>query len=215
MYYARFCSLSQNGPERCLLSDGELRVAVTIGRVRHKVKGNTLQSSDAAQETGFERLFQEYWGRIYAVLFRMLGDPDEAEDLALETFWKLSKDPPEDSEALNLGGWLYRVATRLGYNTLRSRRRRKQYEQAAGQAILESSQPPAPDLALELAEQRRRVRQVLAKMPSRQAQVLVLRHSGLTYAEIAAALDVSARSVGTLLARAERAFEEGWRKIGE
>jgi len=56
---------------------------------------------------------------------------------------------------------------------------------------------------------------VLAKMPSRQAQVLVLRHSGLTYAEIAAALDVSARSVGTLLARAERAFEEGWRKMGE
>jgi RNA polymerase sigma-70 factor (ECF subfamily) len=175
--------------------------------------------SDAAQEAGFERLFQEHWGRVVGVLFRLVGDPDEAEDLALETFWRLHCRPPAELEALNgepvpaeqrLGGWLYRVATRLGYNALRARRRRQRYEEEAGRLALEEDRPPTPDQALELAEQRQCVQRILAELPPRQAQVLVLRHSGLSYSEIAAALGVAAGSVGTLLARAERAFEQRW-----
>ena len=180
-------------------------MAVTIGHVRNRPKSN------AAQEAGFERLFQEHWGRVYGMLFRLVGDPDEAEDLALETFWRLHRRPPADDEALNLSGWLYRVATRLGYNALRASGRRQRYEQEAGRLALQDGLP-APDQEVELAEQRRRVRRILAAMPPRQAQVLVLRHSGLSYSEIAAALGVAAGSVGTLLARSERAFEERWRK---
>jgi RNA polymerase sigma-70 factor (ECF subfamily) len=45
-------------------------------------------------------------------------------------------------------------------------------------------------------------------MKPRSAQLLILRHSGLSYAEIASAIEVSPNSVGTLLARAEREFEE-------
>jgi RNA polymerase sigma-70 factor (ECF subfamily) len=157
--------------------------------------------SDAAQEAGFERLFQEHWGRVVGVLFRLVGDPDEAEDLALETFWRLHCRPPAELEALNgepvpaeqrLGGWLYRVATRLGYNALRARRRRQRYEEEAGRLALEEDRPPTPDQALELAEQRQCVQRILAELPPRQAQVLVLRHSGLSYSEIAAALGVAA-----------------------
>jgi RNA polymerase sigma-70 factor (ECF subfamily) len=47
---------------------------------------------------------------------------------------------------------------------------------------------------------------VLARLPERSAVLLVLRYSGLSYAEIASALDVRASSVGTLLRRAEEAF---------
>jgi DNA-directed RNA polymerase specialized sigma24 family protein len=36
----------------------------------------------------FEHIFHQYWERIYGVLFRLTGDPDEAEDLALETFYR-------------------------------------------------------------------------------------------------------------------------------
>ena len=70
----------------------------------------------------FETVFVEQWTRIYHVIFRLVGDKAEAEDLALETFWKLYRDPPSKGE--NLNGWLYRVAVNQGFNALRARKRR-------------------------------------------------------------------------------------------
>jgi RNA polymerase sigma-70 factor (ECF subfamily) len=52
------------------------------------------------------------------------------------------------------------------------------------------------------------VHAVLIAMKPSSAQILLLRHSGLSYAEVAAALDVSSGSVGTLLARAEKEFQQ-------
>jgi RNA polymerase sigma-70 factor (ECF subfamily) len=65
-----------------------------------------------------------------------------------------------------------------------------------------------PDLQAELlrAEERARVRAALARLSERQSQLLLLRHAGLAYTEIAAIVDVAPGSVGTLLARAKRAF---------
>jgi len=57
-------------------------------------------------------------------------------------------------------------------------------------------------------EERRRVREALARLPRKQAVALVLRHSGLSYAEVAAALDLSPGSVGTTVRRAESALRE-------
>ena len=58
--------------------------------------------------------------------------------------------------------------------------------------------------------ERQRVRRVLSQMKSRSAKILVLRHTGLSYAEIAAAIRVSPNSVGKLLSRAEKEFEDLW-----
>jgi RNA polymerase sigma-70 factor (ECF subfamily) len=174
----------------------------------------TSKADPISQEAAsFEALFQAHWPRVYGVLFRLTGDPDEAEDLALETFWRLHQRPPRGAE-LNVAGWLYRVATNLGYNALRAQKRRARYEQEAGILALEHRAPPDPASAVEQAQERQRVRQALARMRPRSAQLLVLRHSGLAYAEIAAALSLAAGSVGTLLARAEREFEACYQKTG-
>jgi RNA polymerase sigma-70 factor (ECF subfamily) len=57
-------------------------------------------------------------------------------------------------------------------------------------------------------DERRRVRAALARLPRRQAVALVLRHSGLSYAEVAAVLDLSPGSVGTTVRRAESALRK-------
>jgi RNA polymerase sigma factor (sigma-70 family) len=57
-------------------------------------------------------------------------------------------------------------------------------------------------------EERSRVRSALVRLPRRQAVALVLRHSGLSYAEVAAALDLSPASVGTTVRRAESALRK-------
>jgi RNA polymerase sigma factor (sigma-70 family) len=179
-------------------------MAVTIDHVGNK------KAQHVTEQTGdFERLFQENWNRVNEVLNRLVGDADEAQDLALETFWRLYNSPPRQVD--NVGGWLYRVALRLGYNALRAYKRRGRYELEAGKISLEdSSNDPAHEA--DLAEQRRRVRQVLAGMKPKSAEILVLRHSGFSYSEISAALGVPVSSVGTLLVRAEREFEKRYRQ---
>ncbi len=167
--------------------------------------------TERTADSQFERVFLEQYPRIVNILMRLVGERAEAEDLALETFWRLRCRPPDSRREHNLGGWLYRVATNLGLNALRARRRRAQYELAAGQALLEQHHPADPAEEYAAEEARGAVRQVLAHMDARQAQLLLLRHSGLSYEELAAALGISANSVGTLLARAEREFEKRYR----
>jgi RNA polymerase sigma-70 factor (ECF subfamily) len=164
--------------------------------------------------TDFESIFIEHWPRVYGLLLRLVGNPAEAEDLALETFQRLHDRPPADPN-LNLGGWLYRVATNLGLNALRAWKRRERYELEAGRWEAQSSPAPDPEEAAALAEDQRRVRRVLRAMDERQARLLLLRHSGLAYKELAAALGVSVNSIGTLLARAEREFERRYRELEE
>jgi RNA polymerase sigma-70 factor (ECF subfamily) len=161
--------------------------------------------------TQFDRLFLEHWQPICRVLMRLVGDPAEAQDLALETFWRLYERPPSDQPGAQIGGWLYRVATNLGLNALRARQRRTRHELQAGKQQIEA-QVSDPTQAIADEEGRARVRQVLSEMDQRQAQLLLLRYSGVSYQEIATALDVAPTSVGTLLARAEREFESRYRQ---
>lgn len=153
------------------------------------------------------------------MIYRIVGDPDEAEDLALEAFLKLhgKMDGSGGLKVLpmrsSFSGWLYRVATNLGLNALRARKRRTQYELEAGKISLEGSHPENPGVAVERAEERQRVRQILSQMKPRSAKILVLRHSGLSYKEIAAAIRVSPNSIGKLLSRAENDFERRYRAL--
>ena len=155
-------------------------------------------------ERSLEALFQEYYARVHAVLFQLVGDRDEADDLAAETFWKLWDHPPARDE--NVAGWLYRVATRLGYNALRASRRRSQYENLAGQVILAQEDENNPEMETERHQEHLQVRAALRRMQLREVQILILRHSGLSYKEIAEAVHVAPASVGKLLVRAEEKF---------
>ncbi len=177
-------------------------------------KSVSLNNTRHADAEPFDALFDQYYGVICGVLFRLTGDQAEAEDLAQETFLRLyrslydSEGQPRQ-ELDNAGGWLYRVATHLGYNALRAARRRLGHEQAA--AELESAQTIDPAEQVASIEQRQVVRQAMAELTSQQVQLLVLRHAGLSYKELAAVLGVAPASIGTLLARAERAFEARYR----
>lgn len=153
----------------------------------------------------FEIIFSEHWSRVYGVIFRLVGDKAEAEDLALETFWRLYRNPPSKRE--NVSGWLYRVGVNLGLNALRARKRRTRYEVEAGSQSYEIYPTTDPEVEIERAERRREIQAVLSRMKPRSAKLLVLRQSGLSYKELAAALKVRPSSVGKLLARAEDEFE--------
>lgn len=172
-------------------------------------KTQVARPASPPDDAAFEAAFLEHYPRVFGVLFRLVGDRAAAEDLTVETFWKLWRTPPPDY-GVGLGGWLYRVAVRLGYNALRAAQRRHQYEEQVGREALVTTPSLDPAHELDVKQEREQVRAILQQMPEREAQLLILRHSGLSYKEIAAALSLAPTSVGTLLARAEAEFERRW-----
>jgi RNA polymerase sigma-70 factor (ECF subfamily) len=203
-------NLSYNPLERCSIYErAKPMIRSPVALTAKQVEGSPTQDASAA----FEAIFQEHWPRVHAVVYRLVGDSDEAEDLALEAFWRLYRRPPALDDQTGLRSWLYRVATNLGFNALRARKRRRQYEEEAGNRLLANDPSWDPAVEIERAQERQRVRAALARLKPRSAQLLVLRHSGLSYAELATALDVAPGSIGTLLARAEQEFEEQLKRV--
>jgi len=170
-------------------------------------------SSDESLIAAFESLFHEYWAPIYRLLLRMVTDPFEAEDLALETFLRLYKHHPAPEAEFNTRGWLQRVAANLALQSIRSFKRREHYELNAGKDALEKTPQLHPPEILAEKEDRRYVRLALAQMNQRQAELLVLRYSGLAYKDIAEALNLAPTSIGPLLLRAEKEFEKQYRAL--
>jgi RNA polymerase sigma-70 factor, ECF subfamily len=153
----------------------------------------------------FDQFFKDNYARIVSAAYRLTGDSDEAEDLAVEAFWKLWQDPPRKNE--NLLGWLYRVVTNLGYNRFRANHRRTGYENKAQRSEWTLERKEDPEELVSLGQERAAVRTVLQSMPRRDVQILILRACGLSYKEVADSLQIAPGSVGTLIARAERRFE--------
>jgi RNA polymerase sigma-70 factor (ECF subfamily) len=149
-----------------------------------------------------EHVFRAAYPRVVGIAARVLGSRNEAEDVAQEVFLAFARSSVPAGQAR---GWLSVAAAHTALNHLRSGRRRAFREETAGDAGAVT-----PDIAdaVVARDERRLVRAALARLPRRQAVALVLRHSGLSYAEVAAALDLSPGSVGTTVRRAESALRK-------
>lgn len=163
------------------------------------------------EEAAFARLFERHWDAVRGVLVRLTGDPEVASDVTQEVFVQLYRKPPV-GEDVPLRAWLYRVALNRGYNALRADRRRRSREETVAHdpgvtPQTGATEPDALERGASLAEERDAVRRALVRLPERQRDCLVLRAEGSSYAEIAAAVGIAQGSVGTILARAERAFK--------
>jgi len=161
----------------------------------------------------FETLFLKHYPRIVGILRRIVGDHGRAEDLASEVFLKLYMRRLSQDSDTNVAGWLYRTATNLGIDALRATARRSRFEQVAAQNVQQNKSAETGFQRMARVEREHRVRTVLAEIKPAQAQLLLLRASGDSYKELSAALEIEPGSVGTLLVRAEAAFEQRYREL--
>ena len=162
-------------------------------------------------EEPFEATFTRYYALVYQIAYRCVGQRDEADDIAQEVFLRLYRVPPRATNEGERRAWLCKVATNLSINALRARQRRTQHEEKGGNALFQESDAEraaqtSPEQHLLDAEHAAFIRSVLAELPERQQEYLLLRSVGLSYAEIAQATGVAPASVGALLSRAEREF---------
>ncbi len=158
----------------------------------------------AAPPADFERLFLLEYARVAGIAYRVLGDREEAEDVAQEVF--LSFYRGHDPSAAYAGPWLHRAAAHLALNSARGERRRERRETLT--APREDDRVADPEAEAMAREERATVRAALGRLPRDTAAILALRYSGLSYAEVATALEIRADQVGTRLRRAQAAFKK-------
>jgi RNA polymerase sigma factor (sigma-70 family) len=140
--------------------------------------------------------------RIVALAARMLGDRDEADDVAQEAFLRIWKIAPRwrTGEA-RFDTWLHRVTLNLCYDRLRKTRESSLTDDMPEEA----DSAPLPDERLELAGTNSRIARALERLPARQREALVLQYyQDLPNAEAAALMGVSVDALESLLARARR-----------
>jgi RNA polymerase sigma factor (sigma-70 family) len=156
-----------------------------------------VERTEPADEGSFDRIYAEQRLAVERHLVYLTGDRHLAEDLTQETFGRLYERVTEEgSEPRNPRAWLLKVASNLAYNHFRSESRR-QARESAPVSTVEADRDDVID-----------VRRALARLDARDRTVLLLRHTGFSYAEIAEAVGIAPGSVGTTLARAQRRFRQ-------
>jgi RNA polymerase sigma-70 factor, ECF subfamily len=162
-----------------------------------------LEAPTSADSTlDIESLFRARFDRIARVIARVVRDPSRSEELAVEAFVRLWRTPRAHTPQAE--AWLYRTAVRLALDELRRQTRRARFESVL--AIVRRN--PTPEQLHAATEEQDRVRAVLASLPTRQSEMLLLRSHDLNYSELAAALGIHPASLGTLVARAQKSFRK-------
>jgi len=141
--------------------------------------------------------------RLLSLAGRMLGDAQEAQDVAQDAFLRVWKQAPKwRPGAARFDTWLHRVALNLCYDRLRRRR-----EVAVAEPPERADEGPGPERGLEAADTGRRVARALQALPERQREAVVLCHyQELGNIEAAAVMGVSVEALESLLGRGRRAL---------
>lgn len=178
----------------------------------------TLRRAANGDEEAFVVVVERNQQRLERVCRGILGDPDQARDAVQEVFLRAYRKGRKTEPRGRLYTWLYRIAVNLCLNRLR-RRRVVSFLQLSVQEETATFEPvdtgPVPDRVYEARERWARTRERIELLPPSQRAVLVLaKFEGLSYRQIAAALDISVSAVEGRLFRAMRALERDDREAG-
>jgi len=164
----------------------------------------------AGDQAAMMALVEHFRGQVFGLCFRMLGQRQDAEDVAQETFVRVLKNLHRWDPARDFEPWLLAIAGNRCRTALSSRKRRP----AGGDALLDQIADDAPDrtAAQHLAEE---VHLALAGVRQEYRQAFVLFHEHeLSYAEIAAAMESPLGTIKTWVHRARRDLIEELRRRG-
>ncbi|MGH2886696.1 MAG: RNA polymerase sigma factor [Solirubrobacteraceae bacterium] len=185
--------------------------AVTFGAaaVLMGVMGLPMRNNERSERLDLDggmRAFESFFRTNYLAVVRLAqgvaGDSQRAQDVAQDVFLAAYRRFPGDYD--EAAGWVRVAAVHTALNLLRGERRRDR-RQLHVDAVIPL---PSPEDTVIEREMRADVRRVLGRLPRRTAAVLVMRHGGMSYVEIAEALGVKVGHVGTLLRRAETALRK-------
>lgn len=155
----------------------------------------------------FEILFRQFQARVYGWIVRIVRDPASAEDLTVETFWRIYRARARFDPQADFGAWAYRIAVNLALSHLRGKPREEE---------LRVDEPVVnpPDAALE-REAREQIRCAFSKLPARlQVVAAMALIEERPYQEIATALGIAPGTVKSRVFRAVRILRKQLNRMG-
>jgi RNA polymerase sigma-70 factor (ECF subfamily) len=163
-----------------------------------------VEACQAGEASAFDVLVARWEDRIRGAAFRFLGSEEEARDVAQEAFLKAYRALGSFKREARFSSWLYQIATNLCRDRLRRRRTRASVSleelEETGPVIVETG-PGAHERLLQ-KDLARVVRRAVHALSEEQREVVILKeYQGLTFLEIAQALDVPVSTVKTRLYR--------------
>ena len=163
-----------------------------------------VRACQAGESSAFDILVARWEDKIRGAAYRLLGSQEEARDAAQEAFLKAYRGLPGFKQEARFSSWLYQIALNLCRDRLRRRKGRTLVSLEALEEVgpvLAGREPAALDLVQQL-DLRRAVRRAIGELSEEQREVVILKeYQGLTFLEIAQALDLPISTVKTRLYR--------------
>jgi RNA polymerase sigma factor (sigma-70 family) len=155
----------------------------------------------------FETLVRQFQGDIYAWTVRMVRDPGIAEDLTVETLWRIYRARQQFRPDGNFGAWARRIATNLALDYLRHKRPEESL-------LTEPAGEPQPDRLLQ-HETQKKIQQAFRRLPAKlQLAATLALIEERPYEEIADALGTSVGAVKLRVFRAVRILRQRLSQVG-
>lgn len=166
----------------------------------------------------FAELVEQYQHRLIAVMHHLVGNREEAEDLAQEVFLRVYRNRASYTPKAKFSTWLFKIANNLALNAHRDRRRRPVVPletpetQSSGDwqthSLTEKRDPP-PTHRVQQQELEQIIRAALDDLNERQRLAVVLnKFEDMGYQEIAEVMGLTAPAVKSLLSRAREKLRE-------
>jgi len=201
-------------PEENVTGFDQSGAHVTDARERAWEKERVARALEG-DSAAFGELVERYSARIFTHLYRMLGNREDAQDLAQEAFLRAYRFLGRFDPARPFRSWLYTIATNVGLNGLRTRRRKgstisiegaREHGVPAVEPIARDEHGPERVARGELAEQ---VTAALEKLPARSAALMHLHyHEDMPIADAAAIVGMTEGAARVALHRARRTLRE-------
>ena len=174
-----------------------------------------VQACCDGQTDAFQGLVERYQDRVYNVVYRMVGSPEDARDIVQDAFLKAYENLSEFRGASSFYTWLYRIAVNLSLTFRRRSKRLRLVRPLEEEMSVELSRSQAgrlaqgPEAAMESVERARLVSEALEGLDGDHRAAVVLRDiEGLDYRAIAEILDVSTGTVKSRIHRARIALRD-------
>ncbi len=158
-------------------------------------------------DAAFGELVSRYKDLVYGMVHRMVGDRDQADDLAQEVFLKIHRGLPYFRGDARLSTWIYRIVANVCFQV--RARRPADISLEPGSPDRRRIDPGAPDAAFAGLELRDRLEKAIAQLPDNYRMLIAAHYlKGVQYEALAEALDLPIGTVKTHLYRAKRRLRE-------
>ncbi len=161
-----------------------------------------------ADETALGALYDRWVRSLYSLVFHLLKDADEAEDVVEETFWKAWKKASSYEPSRGaVSTWLLTIGRRRALDRIRAKGRRREESMTQPGLLADAISSAADPLqAVEGSERRSHVLAALGDLPEEQRQVVELGYfRGLSQTEIA---EMTGQPLGTVKTRMRLAMQK-------